>query len=97
MKPRKAELESMVALLDTPSDDVESLARDVLTLAWSLAGARSRVGMVIDQPGVGVTLHGPFDSHAQASRFLRGFPFAGPHRPRVLVQTMTTDSDTTEG
>lgn len=86
----------MVALLDTPSDDVESLARDALTLAWSLAQARPRVGMVIDQPGVGVTLHGPFDSQAQASKFLRGFPFAGPHRPRVLVQTMTTDSDTTE-
>lgn len=80
----------MVALLDEPAVDVDQLARDVLLLAWELLQARDRVGVVIDQPGVAVTVHGPFESRSQADRFVRGFPFAGPARPRVLVQGMTS-------
>ncbi len=89
MRPRKAELEAVVALLDEPADDVESLARAVLMLAWDMLQARDRVGVVLDQPGVAVTLHGPFESRTQADRFLKAFTYAGPARPRVLVAPMT--------
>lgn len=86
----------MVALLDAPAGDVETLARDVLAAAWSMLGERTRYGLVLDQPGVGVTLHGPFDTRAQADKWLRGFPLAGPGRPRVLVaEISTTHGDTT--
>lgn len=86
----------MVALLDAPADDIDQLAKDALALAWDAAARRDQYGVVIDQPGVGVSLHGPFTSPSQARRFLDRFPFAGPARPRVLVQRMTTDGDTTE-
>lgn len=87
----------MVDLLDREWSDLDDMARAVLTLAWQLADARTHVGVVIDQPGVAVTLHGPFDSRSQADKFLKGFPFAGPARPRVMVAAMTGDSDTREG
>lgn len=87
----------MVALLDAPASDIDQLARDALALAWSAASRRERYGLVIDQPGVGVTLHGPFNTTTEARRFLDRFPFAGPARPRVLVQRMTIDDDSTEG
>lgn len=86
----------MVALLDAPADDIGQLAKDALALAWDAAAKREQYGLVIDQPGVGVSLHGPFASPSQAHKFLDRFPFAGPARPRVLVQRMTTDGDTTE-
>jgi hypothetical protein len=95
VRPRKAEVEAMVRLLDNPADDVETLAKEVLGLAWALADARDRVGVVIDQPGVAVTLHGPFDSVTQAHRFLDVFPFAGPARPRVKVSRLSAKVDTT--
>lgn len=87
----------MVALLDSPAEDIEQLAKDALVLAWDAAMVRDRYGLIIDQPGVGVSLHGPFDSSSAARRFLDRFPFAGPARPRVLLQRMTVDVDTTEG
>lgn len=87
----------MAALLDAPADDVDQLAKDALSLAWDAAMVRDWYGLVIDQPGVGVSLHGPFESSSAARRFLDRFPFAGPARPRVLLQRMTTNSDTTEG
>lgn len=79
----------MVALLDAEWADVEALAKEALVTAWELAEKRKRYGIVLDQPGVGVTLHGPFDSESQASRFLKGFPFAGPGRARVLVAALS--------
>lgn len=86
----------MVALLDAPAEDIDQLAKDALALAWDAAAKRDRFGVVIDQPGVAVTLHGPFNTVTEARRFVDRFPFAGPARPRVLVQRMTTDGDTTE-
>lgn len=96
-RPRKAEVEAMVDLLDRDWEDITDTAKAVLALAWELADARDHFGMVLDQPGVAVTLHGPFDSRSQADKFLRTFPLAGPARPRVLVAQMTNVSDTTEG
>lgn len=87
----------MVDLLDREWSDLDDMARAVLVLAWELADARTHVGVVIDQPGVAVTLHGPFDSQSEAGRYVRTFPFAGPARPRVMVATMTADTDTTVG
>lgn len=87
----------MVALLDSPADDIDQLAKDALALAWDAASRRDQYGLVIDQPGVGVSLHGPFESSTAARRFLERFPFAGPARPRVLLQRMTVNGDTTEG
>ena len=97
MRPRKGEVEAMVALLDAPASDIDQLAKDALALAWDAAADRDQYGVVVDQPGVGVSLHGPFASTSEARRFLDRFPFAGPHRPRVLVQRMTVNVDTTEG
>lgn len=95
MRPRKAEVEAMIALLDAEYADVEALAKDALVRAWELAEARKRYGVVIDQPGVGVTLHGPFDTTTQADRFLKAFPFAGPAKPRVMVTGISTDLEDT--
>lgn len=86
----------MVALLDAAHGDVAELARQVLVTAWGMAAQRQRFGLVLDQPGVGVTLHGPFDTRHQAETWLRKFPLAGPHRPRVLIaEISTTNGDTT--
>lgn len=87
----------MVDLLDRDWEDITDTAKAVLALAWELADARDHIGVVIDQPGVAVTLHGPFDSKSEANRFLNGFPFAGPARPRVMVAGMGHDTNTTEG
>lgn len=88
MRARKVEVEAMTALLEAEHEDVELLAKQALALAWSLADQRTRIGLVIDQPGVGVTLHGPFDSDSQVKRYVRDFPFAGPAVPRVLISTL---------
>lgn len=97
MRPRKAEVEAMVALLDAEHADIEQLAKQALALAWDLAAERKRYGLIIDQPGVGVTIHGPFESDSQVSKFIASFPFAGPERPRMLVSAMNgKDDDTTE-
>lgn len=97
MRPRKVEVEAMVALLEAEHDDIEVLAKQALGLAWSLADQRTRLGLIIDQPGVGVTMHGPFDSVPQVHRYIRSFPFAGPATPRLKVsKLMGPDSDTTD-
>lgn len=82
----------MVRLLDADVPiSLDDMARDVLELAWMLAEGRPKMGIIIDQPGVGVTLHGPFETPAQAQKYLTRFPFAGPARPRVLVTRMIRD------
>lgn len=98
MRPRKNEVEAMVALLDREADDIDVVAKQALTLAWDLAAQRKRFGVVIYQPGVSVTCHGPFETVNQADRFLTTFVGAGPDPARVLVVPMNgADDDTTEG
>ena len=89
MRPRNTELAAMIKLLDREHDSVDDLAREALMLAWSLSEGRDWFGVVIDQPGIGVTLHGPFESKNAAGKFLERFPFA-MGRPRVLVARQTT-------
>ena len=91
-------MEAMVKLLDADVPiSLEDMARDVFELAWMIHDARPKMGIIIDQPGVGVTLHGPFETPAQAQKYLTRFPFAGPGRPRVLITRMQRgDGDSTE-
>ena len=87
-------MEMMVKLLDADVPiALDDMARDVFELAWLIHDARPKMGIIIDQPGVGVTLHGPFETPAQAQKYLGSFPFAGPGRPRILITRMQRGND----
>ena len=82
-------MEAMVRLLDADVPiSLDDMARDVFELAWMIHAGRPKMAIIIDQPGVGVTVHGPFETPAQAQKYLTRFPFAGPARPRVLITRM---------
>lgn len=76
MRPRKAEKEAMSSLLERDHEDVESLASEALSLAWSHLIDRDWWCCIINQPGVAVTAHGPFESVSQAEKYLKNFPAA---------------------
>lgn len=76
MRPRKAEREAMVKLLETEHDDIELLASEALNLAWDHLIDRQWWSVIINQPGVAVTAHGPFESVSQCERFIKVFPAA---------------------
>ena len=76
MRPRKAEKEAMISLLERDHEDVESLATDALNLAWSHLIERQWWSVMINQPGVAVTAHGPFESVSQCEKFIKAFPAA---------------------
>lgn len=66
----------MVLLLERDHEDVESLANEALSLAWSHLIDRQWWCCIINQPGVAVTAHGPFESVAQTEKYLKNFPAA---------------------
>lgn len=71
MKPRIAEVRAVVKLLDAEHEDVEDLARDVLTLAWHLAADREQWCLVADHPGAGWFVHGPYGSRSEIERAVK--------------------------
>lgn len=95
VRARKGDVVAMVGLLEAEHGDVEELAKQALALAWSLGEARPKMAAIIDQPGVGVVVAGPFETPAQASKYLDRFSFTGPGRAKVLVTRMLPpDGDT---
>lgn len=94
MRPKVAEIRSMVALLDVEHENVDDLAREVLVKAWDLFAERDRWVCVLDQPGIGVTVHGFRDTKNQMMREIgKGVVLAGPERPRVLVTRLISVDD----
>lgn len=59
----------MLALLDREHADVESLASEALTLAWSSLLQREWWCVVFHQPRVWTTVHGPFESRNVAEKY----------------------------
>lgn len=70
MRVRKGERDAMVALLEADHEDVEALATDVLNLAWSTMMDRAWWCVLHQQPGVWMSTHGPFESKAQADKYM---------------------------
>lgn len=76
----------MTALLEQDHDDVDALAGDALMLAWESMMNRDWWTVAFHQPGVSTTLHGPFESQAQASKYVRtGLVAAGPEPGQVKI------------
>lgn len=71
MKPRIAEIRSVAAVLDAEHEDVEDLAREILTLAWQLAAERDKWCMIADHPGAGLFAHGPYGSRSEVERAVK--------------------------
>lgn len=75
----------MISLLEQDHEDVESLAHEALTLAWSHLIDRQWWSVMISQPGVALTAHGPFESVAQCEKFIKAFPAAVKNaRPMIF-------------
>lgn len=87
MRPRKAEVDAMVALLEAEHEDVGIMAKDVLSLAWDKLIDRDWWCVILNQPGVAVTAHGPFESKTVAERYLKKYP-AAVVEPRVYMFRM---------
>lgn len=85
MRPRKAEREAVVRLLDREHDDVDSLAGDVLQLAWSHLLQREWFAVVFHQPRVWTTVHGPFESRNVAEKFITNHLVASSHGAHASV------------
>ena len=76
MRPRKAEVDAVVALLEAEHEDVGILAKEVLSLAWDKLIGREWWCVILNQPGVAVTAHGPFESKTVLERYLKKYPAA---------------------
>ena len=87
MRPRKAEVDAVVALLEAEHEDVGILAKEVLSLAWDKLIDREWWCVILNQPGVAVTAHGPFESKTVAERYLKKYP-AAVAEPRVYMFRM---------
>lgn len=87
MRPRKAEIDAMVALLEAEHEDVGVMAKDVLSLAWDKLIDRDWWCVILNQPGVATTAHGPFESKAVVERYLKKYP-AAVAEPRVYMFRM---------
>lgn len=92
MRVRKAEREAMTALLEADHEDVESLASEALMVAWEKLIDRDWWCVIISQPGVAVTAHGPFESIANCEKYLKAFPAAVANaKPFIFrMQSSTT-------
>ena len=66
----------MVALLEAEHEDVGVMAKEVLSLAWDKLIDREWWCVILVQPGVAVTAHGPFESKAVVERYLKKYPAA---------------------
>lgn len=90
MRPRAAEVKAMTALLDAEHHDVEQLAREALALAWELLRQREQWCLVLEQPSVGLTVHGPGSSAAEVTKaigktIIAAGPEPGKGHVRVLL------------
>ncbi len=68
MKPRIAEVRKVAELLSVEHEDVLDLAREVIALAWEMAGERDKWCVVVNDPGVGVYVEGLFSSRNEVER-----------------------------
>jgi len=68
MRPRKNEVQRVVALLEKEHADVEELAFQVLNVAWELLQQRETWSVIVDNPGAGTVAWGPYESESQARR-----------------------------
>lgn len=68
MRPRKKEVERIVGLLEAEHEDVEELAFVVLDEAWDLLQQRETWCVVVDNPGAGTVVWGPYESESQSKR-----------------------------
>jgi hypothetical protein len=94
MRPRAAEIKAMTALLEAEHPDVESLAKQALTLAWELAEQRDRYCLIFDQPGVGVAVYGPGTTRNEVTKAIgKQVIAAGPQPARALILRMTSLSE----
>lgn len=97
MRPRKAEREAMADLLSEDHLDVETLAADALSLAWDSMMRRDWWTVAFHQPGVGTTLHGPFESQAQASKYVKKDLVASGPEPGQARVIRLLNGHSTEG
>jgi hypothetical protein len=68
MRPRKNEVQHMVELLEAEHEDVEELAFRALDEAWELMRQREVWCMIVDDPGAGTVVWGPYESESQVRR-----------------------------
>lgn len=68
MRPRKNDVQRMVALLEAEHEDVEELAYRVLEDAWDLLQQREVWCCIVDDDGAGTVVWGPYESETQVRR-----------------------------
>ena len=83
---RPTEHKAIVALLDAPAASVEDLATDVILKIDELREARADWYIVKVDPGVAVTLHGPYLTRNAAKKEIeRGDLFAASKGATALI------------
>ena len=100
VRPRVTELREMSTILDPDGvgdpDENKLLAHELLVKAWQLFDLRDRFVLVLDQPGVGVVVHGPFGTVNELKKAASStIVAAGPERAKAAVFRLL--GDTTEG
>lgn len=68
MRPRKNDVQRMVALLEAEHEDVEELAYRVLEDAWDLLQQREVWCCIVDDDGAGTVVWGPYESETQVRK-----------------------------
>jgi NAD(P)H-flavin reductase len=94
MKPRIAEVRRMAELLSAEHEDVEDLAREVISLSWDLANERDKWCMVATHPGAGLFVHGPYGSRSEVERAVKrgGIISAGIGPASGMIVRMIDDA-----
>lgn len=68
MRPKVSEIRKITALLDRQWDDVEELAKTVLSEAFDMAGEREQWVVVMHDDRLGMFVFGPYDTENKARK-----------------------------
>lgn len=68
MRPRISEIRKITALLDRQWDDVEELAKTVLSEAFGMVGEREQWVVIMHDDRLGMFVFGPYDTENKARK-----------------------------
>lgn len=87
MRPKVSEIRKITALLDRQWDDVEELAKTVLSEAFDMAGEREQWVVVMHDDRLGMFVFGPYETENKARKAIgTDVVSPGPNPARGVVK-----------
>lgn len=87
MRPKVSEIRKIASVLDQQWDDVEELAKTVLTEAFDMASVREQWVVIMQDKRLGTFVFGPFDTENKARKAIgTSIVSAGPEPASGVVR-----------